>query len=153
MDPLAFTLRPASAADAAFIYDVNEITLKPHVEAMARKWATARMREKCDNDAIDPNTRIIQVDGIDCGVYALAVSPTEIWLHAMLLLPTFQRRGIGRRLLERALAEAKTRGIPMRLIVMRANPAKAFYERYGFTVSEETDEYYVMSMDLESQKS
>ena len=140
------TLRSASAADATFIYAVNELTLRPHVEAVSRKWATAKMHEKCAHDALDPNTRIIQVEGVDCGVFNLEIGPTEIWLHSMLLLAEFQRRGIGRYLLQGALAQAMARGIPIRLIVMRANPARWYYEGFGFTVCEEADQYFAMQM-------
>ena len=138
------SLRRASAADAAFIYAVTELTLRPHVEAVSRKWATAKMHEKCEKDAVDPNTRIVHAGGIDCGVFNLEIGPTEIWLHSMLLLAEFQRRGIGRYLLQGALAQAKARGIPIRLLVMRANPARFYYEGFGFTVCEEADQHFAM---------
>ena len=140
------TLRSASAVDAAFIYAVNELTLRPHVEAVSRKWAAAKMHEKCAKDSVDLNTRIVRVGGVDCGVFNLEIGPTEIWLHSMLLLAEFQRRGIGRYLLQGALAEAMARGIPIRLLVMRANPARLYYEGFGFTVCEEADQYFAMQM-------
>ena len=137
-------LRSATAADAMFIYDVSERTLRRHVEAVSRKWATAKMRDKCAHDAIDPSTRIVQVAGIDCGVYQLETRVDDVFLHSMLLLPEFQRRGIGRFLLQAALANAAARGVPVRLFVMRANPAKAYYEQFGFAVYDETDQYFAM---------
>ena len=142
MDDL--TLRPSSAADAEFIYALNELTLRPHVEAMSRKWAGAKMRDKCANDAVDPNTRIVSFEGIDCGVYTLEIKFDEIFLHSMLLEPGSQRRGIGRHLLQQALEEAETRRLPIRLFVMRANPAKGYYERFGFRVFDEAEQYFAM---------
>ena len=138
------TLRPSSAADAEFIYALNELTLRPHVEAVSRKWAGAKMRDKCANDAVDPNTRIVSFDGVECGVYTLEIKSDEIFLHSMLLDPAYQRRGIGRHLLQQALKEAGTRRLPFRLFVMRANPARAYYERFGFKVFDEAEQYFAM---------
>ncbi len=137
-------MRPSSAADADLIYSINELTLKAHVDAVGRRWATARMRDKCINDAIDPGTRIVQVDGVDCGVFQLEIADDAVWLHAMLLIPEYQRRGIGRQLLARTVREADARGVPVRLLVMRANPARAYYERFGFRVIEEAEQHFAM---------
>ena len=146
----ALQLRQAIAADAAVSYDNNELTLRPHVEAVARKWATTKMREKCETDAVDTNTRIIRVGEIDCGVYQLEPRAGEDFLHSMLLLPAFQRRGIGRHLLRAALSDATARGVPVRLFVMRANPARGYYEQFGFVVYDQTDQYFAMERVVET---
>lgn len=140
----AFTLRGSTAEDEAFVYDLSHLTLRPHVEAIGRKWATARMHEKCAREAIDPEMRIVQVEGNDVGVYFLETQPTELWLHSMLLLPAFQRKGIGRMLLSGSLGKARALNVPLRLAVMRANPARAFYEAYGLSVYDEATEYFLM---------
>lgn len=44
----AHSLRSAHAADAGFLYAVSEATSRRYTEAMSRKWAAARMREKCE---------------------------------------------------------------------------------------------------------
>lgn len=102
------------------------------------------MHEKCAREAIDPEMRIVQVEGNDVGVYFLETQPTELWLHSMLLLPAFQRKGIGRMLLSGSLGKARALNVPLRLAVMRANPARAFYEAYGLSVYDEATEYFLM---------
>lgn len=139
-----FSLRDSTTEDETFIYELSHLTLRPHVEAIGRKWATARMHEKCAREAIDPAMKIVRVESSDVGVYLLETQPTELWLHSMLLLPAFQRKGIGRTLLSGSLEKARALDIPLRLAVMRANPARAFYERHGLSVYDEATEYFLM---------
>ena len=51
--------------------------------------------------------------------------------------PKYQRAGIGRRLLDRALAEMSARGLPLSVIATGGDPghapARALYEAHGFT--------------------
>jgi GNAT superfamily N-acetyltransferase len=51
--------------------------------------------------------------------------------------PRHQRAGVGSLLLDRALAEAGTRGLPLAVIATGGDPghapARALYERHGFT--------------------
>lgn len=128
----ACQLRPAVAADAGFLYDVSEIRSRRYVEAMWRKWAAARMREKCEHDARDPWTRIVVIDGVDAGVFSVESRADEHWLHRMYLLPPFQRRGIGRQWVIQVQDIARAAGLPVRQQVMRANPGRAcFYGPLG----------------------
>jgi ribosomal protein S18 acetylase RimI-like enzyme len=60
------------------------------------------------------------------------------------LLPRFHRRGIGSRLMRRMLATADAEGLPVRLQVIKINPAKALYERHGFRVHGETATHFLM---------
>jgi ribosomal protein S18 acetylase RimI-like enzyme len=54
------------------------------------------------------------------------------------LLPAYQRRGLGSRLLDRFLAAA---GVPVHLgMLTRNTAARAFYDRYGFHELARTDE-------------
>jgi len=54
----------------------------------------------------------------------------------------YQRRGIGSHLIERLLAEARSARLPLRLRVLRLDPACALYQRMGFKIVEETPERY-----------
>ena len=56
----------------------------------------------------------------------------------------YQRRGIGSKLVERLLAEARSARLPLRLRVLRVNPAFRLYQRMGFRVVEATPERYFM---------
>lgn len=137
-------LRPSTSAEAGFVYTVCEATVRRVVEASGRQWATARMREKCDADAVDAYTRIVCVDGRDAGFIRVELRPSELWLDSLLLLPPFQRRGVGTGLLAGVQGEAARRQLPIRLGVYFTNPAKAFWEKQGFTTYAEKDYHCFM---------
>lgn len=60
------------------------------------------------------------------------------------LLPDFQGLGIGSSLVSSLQCEAAERRVPLRLKVLKVNPAKRFYERMGFSVKEETEYFFCM---------
>lgn len=53
-------------------------------------------------------------------------------LSQFCVLPDWQRRGIGSRVLEMLLAEADRAGLVTRLACLPDNPARFLYRRYGF---------------------
>ena len=139
-----FNLRPSIEADAAFIYEVSEVTMKGYVEAAGRRWAVQGMHEKCDDDARDPSTRIILVGEESVGVYAATVRDGALCIDMLFLLPHFQRRGIGSALVEQAYLEASRIGLPIRIQVITTNPAQAFWRERRFSVTERDDLFYTM---------
>lgn len=86
--------------------------------------------------------QIVVIDGVDGGVVQRVIreSPEdELFLSELQLLPQFQRRGIGSVIIRQLQSEAKSRGVRLRLQVLRDNQARRFYERLGFIVIGETD--------------
>jgi len=137
-------LRQSSPADGPFIYAVYEATARVQVEDAGRKWLGERMREKASQEAADTSTRIVECEGVECGFFGVEVGDTEIRVQSLFLLPEYQRRGIGNRLMSIVLSEANERGLPISLHVATYNPARAFYERLGFAVQEEMQGHYLM---------
>jgi GNAT superfamily N-acetyltransferase len=78
------------------------------------------------------------------GVCLIERSPTHIQLEQIYLLPEYQRLGIGSVLIQSLITEASQSHIPIRLRVMTVNPAKKFYEKFGFIVTEVTPEFFFM---------
>ena len=140
----SFDLRPATLADAAFVYHVAETTMRSHVESAGKKWAAERMRAKCAQDAADALARIIVVNGEDAGYFKVESRPDEIVIDALLLSPKHQRSGIGSQLLSGVLRESAERQVPLRLFVYHANPAKSFWERQGFVAAGEANGHVQM---------
>ena len=63
---------------------------------------------------------------------------THLAIDQLFLRPETQGRGIGTALVQSVLARAEAKKLPVRLWVLRINPARALYERLGFVVFEET---------------
>lgn len=67
-----------------------------------------------------------------------AVFENEI--RALFVRPLFRGRGIGKRLLEYLIAQA---GGSAKLYIAKSNaPARAMYQKYGFTLTREFEAYY-----------
>ncbi|MBW4623786.1 MAG: GNAT family N-acetyltransferase [Cyanosarcina radialis HA8281-LM2] len=142
--PVIFTLRPTSADDAPLFYSVIDRTMREFVLTTWGAWDEARVRREADEKSRDPNARAIQVADVSVGVFVVDRSPTHIELQQIYLLPEYQRMGIGTALLNSVIADGAQSKIPVRLRVLAVNPAKNFYERFGFVVTEATLEFFFM---------
>jgi ribosomal protein S18 acetylase RimI-like enzyme len=59
--------------------------------------------------------------------------------------PDHQNKGIGSGIIKSLLVEAAQQRIPVSLKVLKVNrSAQRLYERFGFSVEEEAEDYYLM---------
>ncbi|MEN8167589.1 MAG: GNAT family N-acetyltransferase [Pseudomonadota bacterium] len=71
----------------------------------------------------------------------------NLFIRMLLLLPEYQHRGLGTRLLNQVIELARARSSGVRLEVFKLNEkAKAFYEYHGFRDEGETPDSYVMAL-------
>ncbi len=141
---LPITLRTPRSVDAGFFYDVTVQTMRVHILAAGGAWDEERRREETTEVCLDPNASVIVVGATDAGILLVERSPTEMQIHILYLLPGFQGQGIGSTLVLSLQTEAAERQLPLRLKVLKVNPAKRFYERLGFSVQEETEHFFCM---------
>lgn len=107
-------------------------------------WNEERVQSESYEDSRSPNAQVIQVDDISIGVFVVERCPKHIQLEQIYLLPEYQQMGIGTALLNNLMLEASQSKMPVHLRVMAVNPAKRFYERLGFVVTEATTEFLFM---------
>ncbi|MCW7541725.1 GNAT family N-acetyltransferase [Aquabacterium sp. A7-Y] len=141
---LSVMRRPATAADAAFAYQVLEDTMRGHAVATWGRWLEREAREAVAADAAAGRSEIVEAQGQRIGLLRLDRFATHLELEQLFLLPAWQRQGIGGRLVRGLQDDAQRHGLPLRLRVLRVNPARAFYERLGFRVTSETAERVFM---------
>lgn len=136
-------LRQATEEDYQFLYSLTKTTMREYVEPI---WGWDEERQRAHfRERFDPaRVQIILLEGHEIGALAVETRPEELFLSQLYILPEYQRRGIGTRLLHSVLDEAAARGLPVTLQVLRGNPAKRLYERLGFTVTKETETRYRM---------
>lgn len=75
---------------------------------------------------------IATLDGHDAGALNLREKTDHLWLEMVLVLPEFQGKKIGRSILEYAQRKACKSQKPLRLRVLKINPAHNFYRHMGF---------------------
>jgi ribosomal protein S18 acetylase RimI-like enzyme len=142
--PTTYTLRRSSVDDAALFYNVVDRTMREFIIKTWDRWDESRVRRESAEKSRDPNAQIVRVSDMSVGVFVVERHPTHIQLAQIYLLPEYQREGIGTALLKALIAEASHSKMPVRLDVMAVNPAKSFYERLGFSVTEATSEFFYM---------
>jgi ribosomal protein S18 acetylase RimI-like enzyme len=142
--PPKFTLRSANIDDAPLFYSVIDLTMREFIIATWGRWNESRVQSESREHSISPNARVIQVDDIAAGVFLVERYPTHMQLAQIYLLPEYQRLGIGSALIDSLIIEGSQSKIPIRLQVMAVNPAKKFYEQFGFVVTKTTPDLLFM---------
>jgi ribosomal protein S18 acetylase RimI-like enzyme len=138
-----YRLRQATHADYDFLYRLHVAAMK---EVVAQVWGWDDIwQEQFFAAGFDPAPlRIILVDGMNVGVIAVRWSETDAYLVDIEILPAYQGRGLGAAVIQGVIAEADARNLPMRLQVLKVNPALRLYERLGFVVTGETETHHLM---------
>ena|SRR5436309_916958 len=92
----------------------------------------------------DAQHQVILCDGQPIGRILVDRTPEFFLLVDIALLPEHQKQGIGTKYLRELLDESKRAGVPVRLQVLKNNPAQRLYERLGFVKTGEDELYLPM---------
>lgn len=92
----------------------------------------------------DANTDTQHPRRIDIGGYCLKPKADHLYLEMLLVDPAWQRKGFGSAIMAEVLRQANTLKKPVRLSVLKINPAAQFYQRLGFIVETEDEIRYRM---------
>jgi len=138
----AITLRPATAEDEAFLFELRKATMTEHLARVGEPTDDAEHRARVLHryDA----ARVICVDGMRAGLLKAHRTDTE-WLVVQLqIAPVLQGRGIGEHALRTVLRAADAVALPVTLKVLKGNPARRLYERLGFKIAGEDEREFHM---------
>jgi ribosomal protein S18 acetylase RimI-like enzyme len=139
-----FNLRPANKDDEPLFYRLIDRTMRDYIISTWGAWNEERVRRGSHEFIHSPNAQVIQIVDLAIGVFAVERYPTHMQIVHLYLLPEYQQIGIGKALLNSLVAEASHSQLTIRLRVMTVNPAKKFYERFGFVVTEATPDFFFM---------
>lgn len=138
-------LRPAAPDDYAFckdlyftenqwILDALHLDRAAHEVGFPEKWKL-------------PEVRIITVDGSAIGWLQTTIDEDALFLGQLYLARSFQRQGIGTEVLHRLIAQAARAPLPIKLTVVKINPALRLYQRLGFRITGEDEHKFHMTLD------
>lgn len=143
-EDLAYALRRATAADVEVLWHIQRTALGDYVEEVFGTDAAAQ-RAYFDEHFEWWKHDLVLVEGAVVGFFCFERREDHVYLANVALLPSHQRRGLGARLLARVVASADENGLPVRLQVLRSNPARNFYERHGFELRGRTESHLLMA--------
>lgn len=125
-------VRNGRTSDRDWLYSLYSRTMRPYVEQVWG-WDEDLQSRSFDEQLGAVSFRVVSVDGIGVGGYCLKRKDDEFWLDMILVEPTRQKDGIGRKLMELIHGQAKADNLPVRLCSMKINPATKFYRHLGYT--------------------
>ena len=110
--------------------------------AWVETWQFDRFRQKYQPGWL----RVLQLDGQDVGMMQVQDRTEELFLANLKILPEFQNRGVGSRVIRQLVEEAARQGKLVALRVLKVNVrARALYQRLGFGITGENDTHYILS--------
>lgn len=135
--------RDASPADEQFVDGLTRVTMQPHVYTT---WDSEVERENYYqlNKFQQKGTTIIIYDSVDIGRVTVTRTSGKFLLDEIHILPEYQGKGIGRKVIESLLEEATSQNLSVELFVLKRNPVKGLYDSLGFTVYKEDRERFYM---------
>ncbi len=148
---MQIALRPASPQDFEFCKRLYFAGMKTIIEELNLDMAAqaVSLRESW----VLQQVRIIAIDSSDVGWLQSTMRDDGLFLAQLFVDGPFQRQGIGTEVMNRLIAEAARLGQPVRLAVVKINPALRLYERLGFHTTHEDDRKFYMKRDPASAMS
>jgi ribosomal protein S18 acetylase RimI-like enzyme len=140
------TIRPAAQSDFDFLFHLVCITMKDYVAATTG-WDEVKEKEIFTRyfDFSAYQISVIVLDGNDIGYLKIDRTDAAIFLANVHVHPDHQNQGIGSKIIKSLLVEAEQQGVPVSLKVLKVNQAaRRLYERFGFSIEEEAEDYYLM---------
>ncbi len=132
--------RAATWDDVVWLKPFYKSIMHPYYVEMNLTWDDTKFREYFDPQS----TKIIQADGLDIGMLKVQERVDCIYLGDIQLDREYQNQGIGTSLIELVIRSAIVANKPVRLRVVRGNPAKKLYIRLGFKEVETFDDCYIL---------
>jgi len=152
-DPVNIEFRQISAQDESFLYRLYASTRQEELaqtgwdeiekENFLKMQFAAQhkfYREQFSRAAFN----LILLDKMPIGRLYLDRRRDEIRIIDIALLPAYRCQGLGTKLMNDILTEARTRGLPVRIHVESFNRALGLYQRLGFRKIGDHGVYYLM---------
>lgn len=122
--------RQVSDSDFYFLWDLHQSELRPYIERIwgwDEDWQKGYFR-----DHFDPtNQRIIQYEGEDIGTVKVEEHKARIFLTYIVFSAKYQGKGLGTAIIQDVIRLAEGKKLPVRLKVLRGNPAKEIVRAAG----------------------
>lgn len=139
------TLREAVAEDSVFLLSLAREAYREVLALQFGGWDESVHGTRFAEKVASLPFLVAELDGKPVAAVSSCLCGDHARVNELVVLPAFQNRGIGSRLLLRELERARGVGVPVRLHTFRLSRAFQFYERHGFVVTARRDEY----IDLE----
>lgn len=136
-------IRPAAESDRRFARDLHHACYRPCVEPIFG-WDLTLQDRLFEEGWVPQERSIVELRCEAIGSFSISDRGSHIFVADIEIRPDHHRRGLGTELLRRMLGDADTRCLPVRLQVLKGNPARRLYCRLGFVDVAETETHHIM---------
>ena len=143
---MKIALRTACGKDFVFARNLYFATMREIIEHLFG-WDQAREERNFAGFYKVDEVRIITADEQDVGWIQEQIEGGTINLGSFYVTPAMQGRGIGTKVLNILLTHAADQSKAITLAVVKANPARYFYEKRGFRITHEDQHKFYMRAD------
>lgn len=126
-----FRTQRALPSDADQLALIRVMAMRPSLEAVGR-FDPIRAKARFLTSFTPDDTQIIYIGEIIIGFYVLRRYADHLYLDHFYIAPDFQRKGVGRLVVEGVKREAKACHLPLRLMALNGSRANDFYRLCGF---------------------
>jgi len=147
---MTVTTRPATDADKAFAREAHHLGYHDVVIRQFGEWDEARQDAIFDKNWANAEHKILLCEGVPCGYVSVEKLPDYTHVRELVVHSDHQRRGIGTTFLRQVIKEARSRGVSVKLGVLRKNPARYFYRKLGFKEFDWTDTHFMMERSADT---
>lgn len=132
----------AKSEDVPFLLQLRQKTMNEHLSLAGfqtdENYHLARIHEAYKESLI------IHLDDMKIGLIKLSKRPDKLHIRQLQILPEFQNKGVGGKVLSVVIQKSKDLILPITLSVLLKNPAKKLYLKHGFKVVGENNLEYKM---------
>lgn len=140
-----YSLRSAVPNDFEFVKYIHHETLREYVEPLWG-WDEKYQDEQIREMFVPEKFFIVQVQNKDVGILVTEDKGTDIFLASISIIPSFQRKGLGKKIVLDVMKKAEAENKYVSLQVLRTNHlAKKLYLGLGFKPAGETEFSYQLS--------
>lgn len=132
----------AKADDVPFLLLLRQKTMNENLSLAGFRTDDSYHLERIREAYSD--SLIIYVNTVKVGLVKVSKQVTKLHIRQLQILPEYQNKGIGSKVLSILINKSKVLGLPITLNVLLNNKAKDLYLKNGFQVVGETELEYKM---------
>ena len=145
-DKITIGFRQAEQNDIGFLLQLRKASMGEHLIAAGLNLSDQQHLERINECFLDSS--IIMINKQPIGLIKLGVLSDKLHIRQLQILPKYQGKGIGGKVLALIKEKAKVLKLPLTLNVLLANPVISLYLRYGFVVTGQNELEYQMRCEF-----
>lgn len=139
---MSITLSKAQSSDLGFLLDLRKQSMHAYLVEAGITLTDAQHLDRVKFEFA--HAHLVKYEHEPVGLLKFQEQDSQVDILQLQILPTFQGKGIGSFLIEYVFDIARKLSKSVTLKVLKNNPAKRLYERYGFVmVGEDAHEFFM----------